>query len=257
MGHSHAAVGSYTPVCRGALLRYKSVLPRGMPSNEAFGIGKVEVWEPVLHPEASYFTGADMGEDRVWRGNYPIPRPDIVEKDPYDNDIDIVYERWLPIMEKGQVKKPGQPFKTETWQQQIVPVRLRQLPLHIYWTEKDIHEHNPIREGGNALDSKLRDGIECWGNPLEMKLPDLASLGFEELESRGHSEDKAVYEFYWRLIMDCDGANIKVKWQIASPGTQPYDEYGDERRTKVEIAMEGDFELCEGTHSPFTREAVE
>ena len=80
-------------------------------------------------------------------------------------------------------------------------------------------DHMAIRTGKTGH-SPLKDGIEEWGSRLKMELPDLDELGFELHESRDKGD---VYEILVRLVLECDSANVKVKWQIAPPGTAPYD----------------------------------
>lgn len=97
MGRANNAVGAYQPVSRGALLRYKDILTRGMPSKESFGIGQVESWDPKIHPDAT-ISDSETGKKRKC-SSQTRPNMKIVEKDPYDGSL-IVYERWLSIMRK-------------------------------------------------------------------------------------------------------------------------------------------------------------
>ena len=70
-----------------------------MPAKESFGVGQVEIYDPELHPDATYLKGEVMVNGHVCRKG-PRMRTDIVEKDPYYPDLYAVYERWLPIMMK-------------------------------------------------------------------------------------------------------------------------------------------------------------
>ena len=70
-----------------------------MPAKESFGVGQVEIYDPELHPDATYFTGEVMTNGRKCPKG-PKMRTDIVEKDPFYTDLYAVYERWLPIMMK-------------------------------------------------------------------------------------------------------------------------------------------------------------
>ena len=101
----------------------------------------------------------------------------------------------------------------------MIPVGEETLSVQVYWTESNIREHDPIRQGKDGH-TPLRDGIEPWGDELVMKLPELDAMGFDPVQS---TNKDMVYEIYYRLVVECDGANIKVKWQIALPGTEPYD----------------------------------
>ena len=99
----------------------------------------------------------------------------------------------------------------------------------------DIEEHDPIRTaGGNAMNSGVRDGIELWGEPLKMTLPDLSALGFKAYKSdRG-----LAYDIHYRLVLECNGANISIKWQIALPGTEPYDgKWSDDGNTSPYVSL--------------------
>lgn len=91
--------------------------------------------------------------------------------------------------------------------------------VQVYWTERDIKDHESIRVGKDGT-TPLKKGIEYWGDELEIPLPDLKALGFEEKES---STKGKVFEIYWRLTVTCRGANVEVNFQIAKPHTPPYD----------------------------------
>ena len=51
--HQTSAVGAHQPVARGALLRYKEIEARAIPSKDSFGIAAVELWDPDVHPDAT------------------------------------------------------------------------------------------------------------------------------------------------------------------------------------------------------------
>lgn len=79
-------------------------------------------------------------------------------------------------------------------------------------------EHDPMVDGMSVIRGTIKPGIEPWGAPLVKKLPDLKALGFK-LEDSGRGK---VYELLARLLLTCDGANVSINWQIALPGTAPY-----------------------------------
>ena len=153
----------------------------------------------------------------------------------------------------------------------MVPIDDQVITVQVYWTEKSMNEHDAILTGSNALNSGVREGIEPWGPPLEKRLPDPSEMGFKEEEAE-HGE--MVYEICFRRMLECAGANIKIRWQIARKDTQPYDgmfssdpnlrpvitmqlictaENGKERRSNVELAEDSIFELSEGAYNPFPR----
>lgn len=94
-----AAVGAYQPVSRGALLRYTDIKQRGMPANHSFGIAQVEVYDPEVHVDAVYSKGDEMSNKRICRSE-EIMNHDLVERDPYDDEYWIVYDRWLSLTRK-------------------------------------------------------------------------------------------------------------------------------------------------------------
>lgn len=65
----------------------------------------------------------------------------------------------------------------------------------------------------------VRSGIESWGKPLTKKLPDLKALGYPLVDT---AKGKC-YEFFSRLVLTVEGANIEVRWEVARPGLEPYD----------------------------------
>lgn len=106
----------YQPVSRGALLRYKDIQARGLPSKESFGIGRVETWDPEIHSDATLFAGVTLKNGRVCHKTRPNPR--LVEEDPYDRKLAVVYERWEPLLKKVR-------------QMSSVPDRAARLPLTV------------------------------------------------------------------------------------------------------------------------------
>jgi len=265
VGQANPAMGAYQPVSHGALLRYKDILTDGVPSKEFSGIAQVEVYDKDIHHDATHFTGDKLPNGKICR-NGPIPNRNVVEVDPFDGE-DVVYERWCPILARGQITSPGQALRTETWQQKMVKVNDDNLTVQVYWSERDIMEHQAIRQGKDGYSPLIR-GVEPWGDELEITLPDLAKLGFEAIATDNKG---MVYEIYFRLVMQCEGANMSIRCQLALLGTQPYDgnigllnvsatltyltENGESRASQVELAPEQVFELCENSHNPFPRVA--
>lgn len=174
---------------------------------------------------------------------------------------------------QGRWKAPGKAISTETWQQHYPSVEDKTVSVQVYWTEKDIKDHESIRVGKDGT-IPLKKGIEYWGDALELPLPDLKALGFEEKES---STKGNVFEIYWRLTVTCKGANVEVNFQIAKPHTPPYDgksrfgggaariprsllteriEEGVYQAAEVELTEDKIIEICTATHSPFPRSTV-
>ena len=118
------------------------------------------------------------------------------------------------------LKADEKTFTTETWQQYMVHADEQTMTVQVYWTELPIVEHAPILNGANVLNSDVKDGIEPWGPPLEQRLPDLEAAGFVAVDS---DKRGMVFEIYYRLLLEYEGANIRIHWQIAKPGTEPYD----------------------------------
>ena len=235
-------------VARGALLRYEDVDTSVLPSKVSFGIGRAESWNPDHHPDATIRQGQRANSGRIVRlGSRPDYR--IVEMDPYD-DTRIVYERWQPILKKG-AKLDDRSTHTTTWQQYMVPIERSTIRVQIYYTELDISAHDPVLTGSKRSNSDLREGIEEWGRPLETTLPHMGALGFHHLKTRDAGR---VWEFYCRLVLECSGANIKVKWQIAHANTQPFDEEGRTVEShRLRFTQARYFEVFDETFSPFAR----
>lgn len=89
------------PVSRGALLRYYDITIRGLPANDAFGIGLDEVYRPDLHPDATFFPGARLPSGLICEEIQPNEQ--YVGEDPDNTDVLQVYGRWYPIMEKVRI----------------------------------------------------------------------------------------------------------------------------------------------------------
>lgn len=227
-------------------MRYNDIVDHGMPANESFGIAQVETYDPELHDVT----------DRTF-----------IKMDPFSGEK-IVYERWCPILKyvssvpfqavypltssQGQLKTPGKSFPTETWQQYVVREGDTEITQQVYWTHKKLQQHEAIRTGAER-ETPLKPGIKEWRAPQVKALPDLAKLGFELITT---DNGDMVYEIYYRLLLKCDGANIKFKWQIASPETPPFDEHGEPSGVEVKFIEEEDFELSDAAYNPFSRTAA-
>lgn len=235
------------PVSRGALLRYAVIEGRGVPSRQSFGLAQVEVYDPDIHTDATYVDGDKMSNKRIRRGK-PVPNYNIVERDPYDGEL-IVYERWVPILDQSKDRAPGRQLVRDTWQHFMVPIEQQVLEVQVFWTERTIMEHESIRKGANAL-SELKDGIEAWGLPLEKQLPDLAQLGFKAIQSE---EKGMVFEIFYCLRVESNGANITTTCHLALPGTEPYDDKGEHRSVQAKLTGSEVYELCDASYNPFPR----
>lgn len=74
-------VGGMEPVALGAQLRYDEITPRGLDSEQSFGIAQTEAYDPNVHQDC-------------------ITHPDRIQGGQFHSG-QAVYERWLPIL--GQV----------------------------------------------------------------------------------------------------------------------------------------------------------
>lgn len=72
-----------------------------MNSNESFGIGLAEIWDPELHPDATYKRGQKMSNGRTCFKD-AVPRQDYVEED-MDDSEPVVHERWNSLPKKIEV----------------------------------------------------------------------------------------------------------------------------------------------------------
>lgn len=179
------SLDSDEPVSRGALLRYKDIQTRSLTTSDSFGIGTMEVYDADTHPDATYLPGATMANgrrSRIAQPNYD----DWVDKDQHDNDIDVVYERWAPILKKGgngNLRRIAN--TTSTWRYHLVKLSQKTLTLQVYWTELDLKKHAPMltMKSWDEPGVNLLPGIEKWDKPLEMRLPSLRRLNFEVKDS--------------------------------------------------------------------------
>lgn len=200
------------------MYRYHDIESRGLRDDGSFGISRVEDYDPDLHDDATYSYGDIMHNGGMCQSNRR-KNDKIVAKDDYEGR-DIVFERWLPLLESDYTPKlPGAPVTVEAWQEFWVPVNDQTVSVQVYWSKNtNLHEHAPIRRGRNAK-SQLKSGIYNWGDKLVKTLPDLGAMGFKSIGSR----EGPVFKVYCRLLLECNGANISVRWQLARPGTPPYD----------------------------------
>ena len=249
------------------MYRYHDIESRGLRDDGSFGIARVEDYDPDLHDDATYSYGDIMHNGGMCQSNRR-KNDKIVAKDDYEGR-DIVFERWLPLLESDYTPKlPGAPVTVEAWQEFWVPVNNQRISVQVYWTKNtNLHEHAPIRRGRNAK-SPLKSGIYNWGDELVKTLPDLGAMGFISIASK----EGPVFKVYCRLLLECNGANISVRWQLARPGTPPYDgtddlvsspideymlifvtEQGQRREGNIDYEDDDVFELCDSAYNPFPR----
>lgn len=116
----------------------------------------------------------------------------------------------------------------------------------------------------------LIDGIEPWGDPVVLQLPDLKKAGFQlsdhpqPVEDDGDDSDKEeamevdreVYELHVLFVLICDGANISLKGQILAPHCELYDEHGNLPTSGLRVLKSGRkvVEIWEQNFDPSVRD---
>ncbi len=247
MARLGTATGQIQPISRGALLRYHDIEERGMPSEESFGISQTELYDAKIHPDATYCKGDEMGNGRICQRR--AANPNVVEKFIHDPSKRVVYWRWRSILDKGAEKIPGRPVETNTWQICHVDVKTKELEQDIFWSEQAIARSTPIY----TIEGPLTTGMEPFGKPLVIDLPDLGKLGFK-MERHGGAEKR--YKFYYRLRVKCNGANITMQFDIAGPRAdvevQPNGDY--HFVSTDEIVHSHEIAFVDASCSPFVRE---
>ncbi|RMZ03632.1 hypothetical protein D0860_06724 [Hortaea werneckii] len=233
------------PVSRGALLRYADIETRGLSSNESFGFGRTETFDPLLHPDA-----ANKALPKLRRG--VMPDHTKVKPDPFTGDMNV-HQRWIPVLTRGNGQDPKNSFTSFTWREDWVRPTDEKMTVQIFWTDSpNIAPHTPLMlDGRDQWNGKLDSRFEPWGEPQEKKLPDLKALGFKLEES---TEEGECYVVHSRLILDCKGANVELVWQIARPDSRLYDE--DNRwdpPDDIELTDADVFELVDASFNPNPR----
>ncbi|KAI6870015.1 hypothetical protein KC338_g3212 [Hortaea werneckii] len=245
MGQMSTAVGRNEPVSRGALLRYADIETRGLSSNESFGFGRTETFDPLLHSDA-----ANKALPKLRRGVKPDHTK--VKPDPYTGDMNV-HQRWMPILTRGDGQNPKKSITFSTWREDWVHPDETTMTVQIYWTDSpNIAPHAPLMiDSRDRWEGKLDPRFEPWGRPQEKKLPDLKAMGFKLEES---TEQGECYVVHSRLILDCKGANVELVWQIARPDSRLYDE--DNRwdpPDDIELTDADVFELVDASFNPNPR----
>ncbi|KAI7343883.1 hypothetical protein KC354_g15426 [Hortaea werneckii] len=245
MGQMSTAVGRNEPVSRCALLRYADIETRGLSSNESFGFGRTETFDPRIHPDA-----ANKAIPKLRRG--VMPDPTKVKPDPFTGEMNV-HQRWVPLLTRGNGQTPETSFTSSAWREDWVHPEDTTMSVQIYWTESpNVAPHAPLMlESRDRWEGKLDPRFEPWGRPQEKKLPDLKALGFKLEES---TEEGECYVVHSRLILDCKGANVELVWQIARPDSRLYDE--DDHWAPpddIELTDADVFELVDASFNPNPR----
>ncbi|KAM3420502.1 hypothetical protein BST61_g3770 [Cercospora zeina] len=230
------AVGGCNPVTRGTLLKCHEFSTRDLPITDCFGISEDQVYNQSNHSDLDHVLG-EFGSAALAKTQRPQGHSSQYYDDAYAKD------RWHTIA-------PANPRTLQKfWQLRCFKLQAAKVFLiQVYWSPHKIRENSPIftTNGG----SQLQDGIEKFGTPIRVQLPDLANARFPlkqkqtELSKkqrklisgyciRCHKDhipaslayeeicrsckNKQFYEVYYRLELVFDGANIRVMVKIAKP----------------------------------------
>lgn len=159
----------------------------------------------------------------------------------------------LNYLQDEKLENVGERFVNEVWQYSIVPIDRKKLDIQIYFSKlskDELQEHDAIRVGPKSS-SDLKPGIEEWGPPLTIPLPDFDALNFRRIEVIRPRFVGEVYEFYWRIKLEGEGANVKFTWEMARPGSEPYDAECNLRSHTPATTASKVFSLCNEDFNPF------
>ncbi|KXT06794.1 hypothetical protein AC578_7118 [Pseudocercospora eumusae] len=214
-------------VPKGALLRYKNISTRDVPSTNVFGIARNEQYDAIRHP-------------------------DVLER-PGKRKTGMVVRNKLDRVEEN----PSGQQPPEVWVQECViateegELQRDHLSFQVYWTESpNIQDSSPIFQ--TASRDTLSDGIEKWGDEVLFKLPDLHSLGYKKVETENGT---FFYYVYYCLAVEIDGANVKVVLKLAKPKNDWFNAQGrfvPDPQAASERSQ--DYTLVQSSHNPFARE---
>lgn len=219
---------------------------RGLPSTVSFGITQGENWNAKHHRNATIYPDNKLPNGIT--AHVPHKAWDIVAKDPFAKH-NIVYGRWVSLVSRGTNIDPGTSHTSELWQYRILEPSQTTIHQQIYYSSYDMKDHRATLKGKFPEDG-LKPYIERWCAPLKMELPDLLGLGFQYSSYLGK---KKYIELYYRVVLECTGANMVVKLQIAAPGTQPFGEDGEPCQSKVVVVAESSYELASEEYNTFPR----
>lgn len=123
--------------------------------------------------------------------------------------------------------------------------------MQVYWTDLDLATHAAIRSGPDA-NSPLIDGIEEWGPPITIMLPNLREAGFQKKLSQGWVKGW-VYEVAARVCLKGEGANLSATIEIADQKTELVNDDGSPRDEPVVVIKEESIMICEEDFNPNPR----
>jgi hypothetical protein len=128
------------------------------------------------------------------------------------------------IAARGVAIDPGTKHTSEAWQYYIVNRGDTTMQLQIYYTSSDINDHDPIL-ARKTINTGLMPCIKAWGDPLTITLPDLRAMGFKprNYTPKNQKPRTGLTEIYYRVVLECTGADMVVTWQLAAPNSQPFD----------------------------------
>lgn len=115
---------------------------------------------------------------------------------------------------QGTLTKPDETYGANIYQVQYLYEGERRLTTSIYWTERDMEDHEAIN-----VDGHRRDDIYEWDKVTMEIGPD--RLGYVLKDVPG--TDRQAYEIWWSLRLELRGALVGVRWQLLKEGEQPFD----------------------------------
>ncbi|GIZ43408.1 hypothetical protein CKM354_000663600 [Cercospora kikuchii] len=256
------AIGSCNPVTRGTMLKYHNIQARALPTTDCFGISEDQVYDRRVHHDL-----VDVF------GNAQPPRPQARSSQYYRDDY--AKSRWRTIVPDGNR------VRRSIWQLRTVQLREDELGywvqgeeniwIQVYWSSKQRDENSPIFTENDG--EQLCEGIEKFGAPLCIELPDLAQEKFtlkrpdlmlgKKLRDWQYGDCRAChtrrciaeefYEVYYRLELTFSGANIYFRVEFAKPKKNAAIAYRAQLGPNDVIRMGGQSLLISETQNPNPR----
>ncbi len=212
-------------------------MDRGLATRDKFGLYQTEDWDPNIHHDAVVWQ-TRAGATKATR------HPDKTEKSRFVKNTIVVPGRWVGLTQHAASNDLGKATKHSLWQQVFARPRERKREFLILWTESDIEEHASVyKEDSKLIDDELRDDIKQFGRPFVLKFPDFKRHGFK-LKKNG------VYEFYCKVTVVRKGANVDATFEIAKPGSEPFDAKGRPRLSNVEMLERDVHNVCSSRFNP-------
>ncbi|PPJ58630.1 hypothetical protein CBER1_03506 [Cercospora berteroae] len=230
------------PVALGALLRYGNITTPALPSKYGYALLQRQPFDEDLHLDAYV-------DVEGWEGDFERIFKPWVRSEPYGRDFDVVDDRIINIISKGQVLRPNQVVSQHVKQVYIIPCEDPRLTDDLCYLTDTIENHQWAKRNKTDANGEYmwRPGVHSWTSVnIPIKRSWLKGRGFEVIEENG--------EEFWQLSVRVTLRYCEIDVEIGYDILKPVGWTGSgkvEEELPEDVAFRVKETLWEASHSDF------